>query len=213
MKNYGIRHTAEKASMTRDDLIGILMGTIAMTVSAIVCAACVVGMHAGTAEASQRDTLEASEQPFEPPSEPTAVDIQDAPAQEWTEPEPEPEPAWEEPAYVEATYVVPEVTYVAPELTYYEPAYAPTDGLTKEGGVNYHDGRTETYYSSNVLYHYRTPEWTLDEEGFYHDAEGRYVVAASDMEQGTVFEGSKGECVVLDCGCDAGVTDYYVNWI
>lgn len=74
------------------------------------------------------------------------------------------------------------------------------------------DGRTETWYSSNVLYHYRTSEWTLDSEGFYRDADGYYVVAASDMEQGTVFEGSKGECKVYDCGCADGVTDYYVNW-
>ena len=95
----------------------------------------------------------------------------------------------------------------------WEPEYeVPSDGLTAFTGVNYHEGRTETYYSSNVLYHYRTPEWTLDEEGFYRDAEGRYVVAASDMEQGTVFEGSKGTCIVLDCGCADGVTDYYVNW-
>ena len=102
--------------------------------------------------------------------------------------------------------------------TYYdysEPVYdyTPTDGLTPAGGVNYYDGRTETYYSSNILYHYQTPEWTLDDEGFYHDAEGRYVVAASDMEQGTTFEGSKGECIVLDTGCAPGVTDYYVNWL
>lgn len=87
-----------------------------------------------------------------------------------------------------------------------------SDGLNSFTGVNYHEGRTETYYSSNVLYHYRTPEWTLDDEGFYRDSEGRYVVAASDMEHGTVFQGSKGECIVLDTGCNAGITDYYVAW-
>lgn len=87
-----------------------------------------------------------------------------------------------------------------------------SDGLNTFTGVNYHDGRTETYYSSNVLYHYRTPEWTLDDEGFYRDADGYYVVAASDMEQGATFTGSKGECKVYDCGCNEGVTDYYVNW-
>lgn len=104
-----------------------------------------------------------------------------------------------------------EETYWEP--TYYEPAYsAPSDGLNSFTGVNCHEGRTETYYSSNVLYHYRTPEWTLDDEGFYRTAEGYYVVAASDMEQGTTFEGSKGTCIVLDCGCADGVTDYYVGW-
>lgn len=117
--------------------------------------------------------------------------------------EPEPEPAVE--------YYEPYDEWYEP--AYYAPAYdMPTDGLTMQGGVNEHDGRTETWYSSNVLYHYRTSEWTLDAEGFYRDSEGYYVVAASDMEQGTVFEGSKGECKVYDCGCADGVTDYYVNW-
>ena len=85
-------------------------------------------------------------------------------------------------------------------------------GLTQSSGVNYYGGRRETYYSSRVLYHYRTPEWTVDSEGFYRTAEGYYVVAASDMAQGTVFQGSKGTCQVLDSGCAAGTTDYYVSW-
>lgn len=112
---------------------------------------------------------------------------------------PEPEPIIE---YVEPYYYEP----------YYEPVYYPSEGLNAYTGVNEYDGRTETYYSSNVLYHYRTSEWWLDEEGFYRTDEGFYVVAASDMEQGTTFEGSKGTCIVLDTGCDAGITDYYVNW-
>ena len=116
--------------------------------------------------------------------------------------------------------------YEEPDYGYYEEDYSidwsnystyhPTDGLTPEGGINFYDNgtgeRVETAYSSNVLYHYRTSEWTVDDEGFYHDSEGRYVVAASDMEQGTVFETSKGEAIVLDCGCSPGVTDFYVNW-
>lgn len=85
-------------------------------------------------------------------------------------------------------------------------------GLTQESGVNYYNGRTETYYSSNVLYHYRTNEWTVDDEGFYRTNEGYYVVAASDMPQGTIFEGSKGTCIVLDSGCNENITDYYVSW-
>lgn len=90
--------------------------------------------------------------------------------------------------------------------------YSNGSGLTQQSGVNYYDGRRETYYSSNVLYHYRTPEWTVDSEGFYRDSAGRYVVAASDMPQGSVFQGSKGECIVADSGCAANTTDYYVNW-
>lgn len=108
-----------------------------------------------------------------------------------------------------ASYEYYEPQYYAP--TYDASAY-PTDGLTPQSGVNAYDGRVETYYSSNVLYHYRTNEWTVDDEGFYRTDEGYYVVAASDMEQGTVFEGSKGECIVLDSGCAEGVTDYYVRW-
>lgn len=88
----------------------------------------------------------------------------------------------------------------------------PSSGLTPQSGVNYHDGRTETYYSSNVLYHYKTSEWTVDDEGFYRTDDGYYVVAASDMPQGTTFETSKGTAVVLDSGCSEGVTDFYVSW-
>lgn len=86
-----------------------------------------------------------------------------------------------------------------------------TGTLTKQMGVNYFGGRRETYYSSNVLYHYLTPTWTLDSEGFYRDG-SYYVVAASDMPKGTTFACSKGMCKVLDTGCPAGTTDYYVAW-
>lgn len=126
--------------------------------------------------------------------------------------------AWMAPAAPEAAYEEPVYQEWHEEVYYEEPAaYSasyelPSDGLTPESGVNYHDGRTETYYSSNVLYHCRTDEWTVDEEGFYRTDEGYYVVAASDMEEGTTFEGSKGTCIVLDCGCAEGVTDYYVAW-
>lgn len=127
--------------------------------------------------------------------------------------EPTQEAEYVEDAYWEPQYQETGVTgdYSA-SYDYYEPQSVVSDGLNSFTGVNYHEGRTETFYSSNVLYHYRTPEWTLDDEGFYRDSEGRYVVAASDMEHGTVFQGSKGECIVLDTGCNAGITDYYVAW-
>lgn len=88
----------------------------------------------------------------------------------------------------------------------------PSGGLTMQSGVNYHDGRIETYYSSNVAYHYRTSEWTVDNEGFYRDNDGNYVVAASDKNEGDTYQGSKGQVKVYDGGCDAGVTDYYTAW-
>lgn len=85
------------------------------------------------------------------------------------------------------------------------------DGF-KQQGVRDFNGRTETWYSSNQAYHYRTGEWTADSEGYYRDSDGNYVVAASDMPEGATFEGSKGTCKVYDSGCDDGVTDYYVNY-
>ncbi len=85
-------------------------------------------------------------------------------------------------------------------------------GLTMESGVNYHNGRRETYYSSNVLYHYRTPEWTPDENGVYRDANGYVVVSASDVPEGSMLDTSFGMGIVYDCGCDYGTTDIYVNW-
>ena len=56
-------------------------------------------------------------------------------------------------------------------------SYANGSGLTRSAGVNNYNGRRETYYSSNVLYHYRTGEWTQDSEGFWRDSDGYYVVA------------------------------------
>ena len=94
----------------------------------------------------------------------------------------------------------------------YTPSYANGSGLTRSAGVNNYNGRRETYYSSNVLYHYRTGEWTQDSEGFWRDSDGYYVVAAGDMAQGSTFTGSKGDCKVYDSGCAAGTTDYYTGW-
>jgi len=123
----------------------------------------------------------------------------------------------------QAVWEEQQAAYYEPnEFVYYDGAYYntstfdasayPTDGLTPQSGVNAYNGRVETYYSSNVLYHYNTAAWTVDDEGFYRTDEGYYVVAASDMPQGAVFEGSKGDCIVLDSGCADGVTDYYVQW-
>ena len=91
-------------------------------------------------------------------------------------------------------------------------SYANESGLTRSAGVNNYNGRRETYYSSNVLYHHRTGEWTQDAEGFWRDSDGYYVVAAGDKAQGSTFTGSKGDCKVYDSGCAAGTTDYYTGW-
>ena len=83
---------------------------------------------------------------------------------------------------------------VLPQASYYNAGYTSSyasaascangSGLTRSAGVNNYNGRRETYYSSNVLYHYRTGEWTQDSEGFWRDSDGYYVVAAGDMAQG-----------------------------
>lgn len=108
------------------------------------------------------------------------------------------------------------------QAAYYEPTYyAPTysgvsgdpDGLNSFVGIiDGVNGTRETAYSSNVLYHYRTSEWTPDEYGFYRTDDGYYVVASSDYEQGTVIETTRGEAMVLDSGCDSGIVDFYCNW-
>lgn len=71
-----------------------------------------------------------------------------------------------------------------------------------------------TYYSSNVLYHYRTPEWTLGSDGIYRDSAGRVVVASDAYPEGTVVQSELfGECIVLDCGVGRTDTlDVYVGW-
>lgn len=124
-------------------------------------------------------------------------------------PEPEPEPA----PVVEQTYSEPVVQeYVEPEP---EPAPQQTyaDNSFKSDGVWYDSNYRYTWYSSNVLYHYRTPEWTAGADGIYRDAEGYVVVASSDLPQGTVVEGTPfGACKVYDSGCASGTLDVYTNF-
>lgn len=83
--------------------------------------------------------------------------------------------------------------------------------LTKSGGVNYYKGWKETWYSSRVLYHYRTGEWQVDDYGVYRDSDG-YVIVASTEPAGTVVETSFGLGKVYDSGCAVGVHDIYTNW-
>ena len=144
----------------------------------------------------------ANEPKFEPPIEILKPQTQAASIEEdqqesiehevYIEPDEYIEPAYDEVYYEEPYY---ESTYYEP---YYDSYYYESTGLNPQSGVNYYDGRKETYYSSNVLYHKDTGNWSVDNEGFYRTDEGYYVVAASDMAQGTVFEGSQGTCIVLE---------------
>ena len=103
------------------------------------------------------------------------------------------------------------------EPTYYAPTYSGVsgdpDGLNSFVGIiDGVNGTRETAYSSQVLYHYRTSEWTPDEYGFYRTDDGYYVVASNDYPEGTVIETTRGEAMVLDGGCDNGIVDFYTNW-
>lgn len=127
----------------------------------------------------------------------------------------------EEPVVEESTEEIVEVAVAEPEPesqeVYVEPVveevyYSNGSGLNPTSGVNYHNGWRETYYSSNVLYHYRTPEWTVDNNGVYRDAEGYVIVASSSDAQGTVVDTSFGLGKVYDTGCAAGTHDIYTNW-
>lgn len=86
--------------------------------------------------------------------------------------------------------------------------------LTRSGGVNYYNGRKETWYSQRVL-----PGGGLDipgrhvaEDGTIRDADGYICVAASDLPKGEVVETSLGTGKVYDTGCAAGTTDIYTDW-
>lgn len=85
-------------------------------------------------------------------------------------------------------------------------------GLTRSGGVNYHNGWKETWYSSNTLYHYRTGEWTVGDDGVYRDSDGYVIVASSSDAQGSVVDTSFGPGKVYDTGCAEGTHDIYTNW-
>lgn len=112
-------------------------------------------------------------------------------------PEPEPEPVVEE-------YIEPEPE-PQPQII--------NSGSFKSAGVWYDNNYRYTWYSSNVLYHYRTPEWTAGADGIYRDSDGYIVVASSDLPQGTVVEGTPfGACKVYDSGCASGTLDVYTNF-
>lgn len=129
--------------------------------------------------------------------------VAEAAMEQVQEPEPEPvvEQTYSEPVVQE--YVEPEP---APQQTYVGNSFQ-SDGVWQDENYRY------TWYSSNVLYHYRTPEWTAGSDGIYRDAKGYVVVASSDLPQGTVVEGTPfGACKVYDSGCASGTLDVYTNF-
>ena len=95
--------------------------------------------------------------------------------------------------------------YSAPSA--YQGSSFRSDGVWSDGTYRY------TWYSSNVLYHYRTGEWTAGSDGIYRDADGYVVVASSDLPQGSVVEDTPfGAAKVYDSGCASGTLDVYTNF-
>lgn len=84
----------------------------------------------------------------------------------------------------------------------------------KQMGVIYDSDWRYTWYSSRVLYHYMTPQWTVGSDGIYRDSSGRVVVACDAYPHGTVLQTEYfGTCIVLDCGVGRNDTlDVYVAW-
>lgn len=91
-------------------------------------------------------------------------------------------------------------------------SYSGNSGSFKSQGVIYQNGIRYTYYSSNVLYHYRTPEWNAGSDGIYRDSAGYIVVASSDHSQGSIVSTPFGAGKVYDSGSASGTIDIYTNF-
>lgn len=109
-----------------------------------------------------------------------------------------------------ASQFVPKQTYSGGG--YYYPSGSGI--LTRSGGVNYFNGRKETWYSQRVLAGggLKIPGRHVAEDGTIRDADGYICVAASDLPKGTIVETSLGTGKVYDTGCAAGTTDIYTDW-
>lgn len=86
-----------------------------------------------------------------------------------------------------------------------------SSNFESQGVINW-NGTRYTYYSSNVLYHYRTPEWTAGSDGIYRDSNGYIVVASNDASQGSIVSTPFGQGKVYDSGCASGTVDIYTNF-
>lgn len=83
------------------------------------------------------------------------------------------------------------------------------NGLNSFDGVYDYNGKTESFYASHAVY---DDQLTVDDDGFFRDDQGRYVVATDDYEQGTEIEISQGKAIVMDGGTEPGVIDVHTIW-
>lgn len=91
-------------------------------------------------------------------------------------------------------------------------SYSGSSNNFKSQGVVYSNGKRYTWYSSNVLYHYRTSEWTAGSDGFYRDSNGYLVVASDEYSQGSIVSTPWGDGIVLDSGAGSNTIDMYTNF-
>lgn len=116
----------------------------------------------------------------------------------------------EQAAYYEPTYY----DYVSSGIYYAEYSDAYNEDGPSHTMPGWYDGYLETYYSDTVARHYMSDQWTVDDEGFYRDQDGRYIIGvdiAEGIELGTVVDTGKGEAIVMDYGSGAHVHDFYVH--
>ena len=83
------------------------------------------------------------------------------------------------------------------------------EGLNSFDGVYDYKGHHETYYANHAVY---DDQLWVDEDGFFRDDQGRYVVASSDYAEGTEIEISQGTAVVMDSGPESGTVDVHTTW-
>ena len=88
----------------------------------------------------------------------------------------------------------------------------PSASHFRQMGEIYYNGHRFTYYSSRVLYHYKTPQWHTNDAGFWCDNNGYLIVASNDYSQGSLIDTPWGTGIVRDSGCDSGTVDMYVSW-
>ena len=82
-------------------------------------------------------------------------------------------------------------------------------GLNSFDGVYEYNGKTETFYANHAAY---DDQLWVDDDGFFRDDQGRYVVASEDYEQGTEIEISQGKAIVMDGGNEPGNVDVHTTW-
>lgn len=110
-------------------------------------------------------------------------------------------------------YIYEEPQYYYEEEYYdYSPSYSGSSSNFKRDGVIYQDGYNYTWYSSNVLHHYRTEEWTAGDDGIYRTDDGYVVVASDDDNYGDIVDTPFGDGIVLDSGSGSGIRDIYTNY-